>query len=592
MNRPTPRIRTLDSNLINQIAAGEVVERPASVLKELLENSLDAGALNISVEADRGGARRVYVADDGCGIEKEDLQLALSRHATSKLSAEDDLQHIDSLGFRGEALPSIASVSRIRLRSRFQSADRAWELVCEGGRYTEALRPAAQATGTAVEVTDLFYNTPARRKFLKTEATELHHLDQVLKRLALGRFDVAFSFKHNERSAVQWRRAMDVNSQLHRISAICGATMAESLMRVDIVIGGLSVQGWIGAPTFSRSQADMQYFYLNGRFIRDKTVSHAIRQAYRDVLYHDRQPVYVLNFGIDPGMVDVNVHPTKHEVRFRDARRVHDFVYRELHKLLARPAGSQGEAVASVHVPQSQASPGSGFARQGNIRFAEFRAPGAVYAELARGGDTPAVTEQNTDSVIPPLGYALAQLHGVYILAQNEQGMVLVDMHAAHERIAYERLKGALGSNISSQPLLVPITLSVSQGEVKSWQEFGGNLAALGFEIAQFGEENLLVRQVPEILLKEDIADLLRNVLAELGEHGSSTAVPDLIQEILATRACYGAVRANRKLSIEEMNALLRDMETTERSGQCNHGRPTWVQLSMAELDNWFMRGR
>ncbi len=592
MNRPTPRIRTLDSNLINQIAAGEVVERPASVLKELLENSLDAGASNISVEADRGGARRVYVADDGCGIEKDDLQLALSRHATSKLSAEDDLQHIDSLGFRGEALPSIASVSRIRLCSRFQSAERAWELVCEGGRYTEVLRPAAQAAGTAVEVTDLFYNTPARRKFLKTEATELHHLDQVLKRLALGRFDVAFSFKHNERTAVQWRRAMDVDSQLHRIAAICGATMAESLMRIDIVIGGLSVQGWIGAPTFSRSQADMQYFYLNGRFIRDKTVSHAIRQAYRDVLYHDRQPVYVLNFGIDPGMVDVNVHPTKHEVRFRDSRRVHDFVYRELHKLLARPAGSQGEAVASVHAPQPQAPPGDGFARQGNIRFTEFRAPGAVYAELARGGDTPAVTEQALGSVIPPLGFALAQLHGVYILAQNEQGMVLVDMHAAHERIAYESLKRALGGNISSQPLLVPITLSVSRGEVKSWQESGGSLAALGFEIAQFGEENLLVRQVPEILLKEDIADLLRNVLAELGEHGSSTAVPDLIQEILATRACYGAVRANRKLSIEEMNALLRDMETTERSGQCNHGRPTWVQLSMAELDSWFMRGR
>jgi DNA mismatch repair protein MutL len=592
MHRPTPRIRTLDSNLINQIAAGEVVERPASVLKELLENSLDAGALNISVEADRGGTRRVYVADDGSGIEKEDLQLALSRHATSKLSTEDDLQHIFSLGFRGEALPSIASVSRIKLRSRFQSADRAWEIVCEGGRHTEALRPAVQTVGTTVEVADLFYNTPARRKFLKTEATELHHLDQVLKRLALGRFDVGFSFKHNERTTLQWRRAMDVDGQLGRIGAICGAAMAESLLRIDVVIGGLSLQGWIGAPTFSRSQADMQYFYLNGRFIRDKTVSHAIRQAYRDVLYHDRQPVYILNFGLDPGMVDVNVHPTKHEVRFRDARRVHDFVYRELHKLLARPAGSQEVAIASVDASHAPAAPGGGFSRQGDIRFTEFRASGAIYAELARGGDTPAVTEQAVDSVVPPLGYALAQLHGVYILAQNEWGIVLVDMHAAHERIAYERLKVSLGGHITSQPLLVPITLSVSQGEVKTWQEYGDSLSALGFEIAQFGEDNLLLRQVPEILLKEDVADLLRNVLAELGEHGSSTAVPDRIQEILATRACYGAVRANRKLTIEEMNALLRDMEITERSGQCNHGRPTWVQLSMAELDSWFMRGR
>jgi len=591
MNRPPPRIHTLDSNLVNQIAAGEVVERPASVLKELLENCLDAGARNISVEADRGGARRVYVSDDGCGIEKEDVKLALARHATSKLSGPDDLQTINSLGFRGEALPSIASVSRVRLCSRSQTADRAWEISCEGGRCIEALRPAAQTQGTTVEVTDLFFNTPARRKFLKTESTELHHLDLVLKRVALGRFDVGFSFKHNDRSAVQWRCAMDVDSQLHRVAAICGAAMAESLKRIDVMIGDLSLQGWVGSPIFSRSQADMQYFYLNGRFIRDKTVNHAIRQAYRDVLYHNRHPVFVLNFGIDPGLVDVNVHPTKHEVRFRDSRRVHDFIYRELHKLLGLPAGHRQEAAATQR-SHLQASAGAGFTRQGNIQLTEYRTADAVYAELARGEDEPAVREQVGNPAVPPLGFALAQLHGTYILAQNEKGMVLVDMHAAHERVSYERLKSVLQDQISSQPLLIPITLSVSRGEVKIWQEFRGSLRALGFEIDQFGEDNLVVRQVPEVLVPEDIADLLRTVLAELGERGSSTAVPDLIREILATRACYGAVRANRRLTIEEMNALLRDMETTERSGQCNHGRPTWIQLAMAELDGWFMRGR
>lgn len=590
MNHSVPRIRTLDSNLVNQIAAGEVVERPASVLKELLENSLDAGAQNIVVEADRGGCKRVYVADDGVGIERKDLKLALSRHATSKLSTLDDLQHIHSLGFRGEALPSIASVSRTLLRSRTERSDMAWEVFCEGGGEIEPPTPAAQASGTIVEVNDLFFNTPARRKFLKTESTELQHLDQVLKRVALSRFDVGFTFKHNARAAVQWQRAMDEKRQLRRISSICGAAMAESLVRIDLVTTDLSLQGWIGMPSFSRSHADMQYFFLNGRYIRDKTVNHAVRQAYRDVLHHDRQPVYVLNLSLDPTSVDVNVHPTKHEVRFRDARMVHDFIYRELHKVLARPAGEKS------HIESFPGSGRSQLANQLGMRLPNIREQQAVYAALSQGhmqperGTADYPVDQN--DVIPPLGYALAQLHGVYILAQNQTGLVLVDMHAAHERISYERLKSALNSHVSSQPLLVPLSLSVSVTELKTWKANETSFQDLGFEIESLGEDNLVVRQIPEVLQGEDMAELMRNVLSELAEHGSSTAVLDRIKEILATRACYGAIRANRRLGIDEMNALLRDMEATERSGQCNHGRPTWVQLSMHELDQWFMRGR
>ncbi len=592
MDHDIRRIRTLDSKLVNQIAAGEVVERPASVLKELLENSLDADARNITVQAERGGTKRIYVADDGNGIDKEDLKLALSRHATSKLSSLDDLLCIGSLGFRGEALPSIASVSRIRLRSRTRSADSAWELVCEGGQVKEAPRPAAQAPGTTVEISDLFFNTPARRKFLKTEATELHHLDQVVKRIALGRFDVGFSFKHNDRSPVNWKQATDQGARVERIAAVCGKEIAGSLVRINAASGDLSLQGWICDPTYSRRQADQQFFYLNGRFIRDKTVSHAIRQAYRDVLFHDRHPAFVINFGIDPLRVDVNVHPTKHEVRFRDARRVHDFIYHELHKALARPAGSAAPdypaAAVSTH---NLATAGRGF-QQGHIRLAEFAPPTAVYAALAAGANTPVVEEPVADPAVPPLGYALAQLHGVYILAQNVQGLVLVDMHAAHERINYERMKLALAGSTASQPLLVPITLSISTGEIETWCANSKILIDLGFDIDQLGEDSLVVRRVPEILLKADIADLLRTVFSELAEHGASTAVADLIKDVLAGRACYGSVRANRKLTVEEMNALLRDMEATDRSGLCNHGRPTWVQLSMAELDNWFKRGR
>ena len=590
MNPSAARIHTLDSKLVNQIAAGEVVERPASVLKELLENSLDAGAGNIVVEADRGGCKRVYVADDGVGIDKDDLELALSRHATSKLSTLKDLQHIHFLGFRGEALPSIASVSRTRLCSKTARAEFAWEVYCEGGREIEPPSPSAQIQGTVVEVNDLFFNTPARRKFLKTETTELRHLDHVLKRVALSRFDVGFTFKHNERAVGQWQQAMDEKRQLERIASICGSEMAESLVRVDIVTTDLSLQGWVGMPTFSRSHPDMQYFYLNGRYIRDKTINHAVRQAYKDVLYHDRQPVYVLNLSMDPTLVDVNVHPTKHEVRFRDARAVHDFIYRELHKVLAQPAGVRHPSGPVRGDTLSTAT------NQFNIKLPSVREQHAVYAVLAQGRVEPksqqSIQPKEQDDVLPPLGYALAQLHGVYILAQNQAGLILVDMHAAHERISYERFKAALGNNLSAQPLLVPLSLKVSPTEMEAWKTNETDFRDLGFEIDCLGEDNLVVRQIPEILQNEDVPELIRNVLSELAEHGNSTAVADRVKELLATRACYGSIRANRKLSLEEMNALLRDMETTERSGQCNHGRPTWIQLSMHELDQWFMRGR
>jgi DNA mismatch repair protein MutL len=586
------RIRRLDSRLVNQIAAGEVVERPASVLKELLENSLDAGSRSIAVEAERGGIKRIHVADDGVGIERGDLPLALSRHATSKLSTLEDLMSIGSLGFRGEALPSIASVSRTRIRSKAVGADTAWEVACEGGQPTSEPRPAARDVGTTIEVADLFFNTPARRKFLKTEATELGHLDQVLKRIVLGHFDAAFSFRHNGRAATIWKPATQRDAQVQRIAAVCGRDMADSLLRIDAVSADLTLQGWISDPAYSRRQTDQQYFYLNGRFIRDKTVAHAIRHAYRDVLYHDRHPAFVLECGIDPVKVDVNVHPTKHEVRFRDARRVHDFIYHEIHKAIARPAGSAAglDARSTLDVDRG-ARPDPG--RQGVIRLGGFEPPVGSYAAVPAAAAYPSVEETaGGPEEIPPLGYALAQLHGVYILAQNAAGLVLVDMHAAHERITYERLKRALGDSVAAQPLLVPITLCVGDGEVETWRRHRETLVGLGFEIDQLDAGSLAVRRVPEILLKTDIADLLRTVFSELDEHGESTAVGDLVKETLANRACHASVRANRRLSIEEMNALLRDMEATERSGQCNHGRPTWVQLSMDQLDGWFMRGR
>lgn len=614
------RIHLLSPRLANQIAAGEVVERPASVVKELLENSLDAGATKLEVDVEQGGVKLIRIRDDGGGIEKDDLPLALSRHATSKIHELSDLEAVASLGFRGEALASISSVSRLTLTSKRTGAQHAWQVETEGREMQAQVAPAAHPQGTTVEMRDLFFNTPARRKFLRTENTEFKHLEEVVKRLALSRFDVAFVLRHNGRVIHQLKPATETPEQERRVASVCGPAFIEQSLRVDMHAesSGLRLRGWIGLPTFSRSQADLQYFFVNGRMIRDKVVTHALRQAYADVLFHGRHPAYVLYLELDPALVDVNVHPTKHEVRFRESRLVHDFIYRSIHRVIAEAKPQ------AANVPASAATLSGGMMpvqqpayQQQNMALMNRREP-APQAHLvreqmagyARLHDVPQTVTMTTDSnaataasaselaaeqteTVPPMGYALAQLHGVYILAQNQTGLVLVDMHAAHERIVYERLKQAAEQEgIRSQPLLVPASLAVSSREADAAEEYADMFKTLGFELARMGEETLVIRQVPVSLAKGNVEQLLRDVLADMLMHGNSRRIQEHMNELLATMACHGAVRANRQLTLPEMNALLRDMETTERSGQCNHGRPTWTQLSMNELDKLFMRGQ
>ena len=609
------RINRLSPRLANQIAAGEVVERPASVLKELLENSLDAGARRVDVEVEQGGKKLLRVRDDGGGIHKDDLALALSRHATSKISRPEDLAAIDSLGFRGEALASIGSVSRLELSSRTAETDSetGWTVRAEGQQMETSLEPCQHGVGATVEVRDLFFNTPARKKFLKTERTEFGRIDEVLKRLALSRFDVQFNLRHNQRTVHELRPAFSELDQRRRIGLVCGPAFLENSVEVDQRAAGLRLWGWISLPAFSRSQADLQYFYVNGRIVRDKIVSHAIRQAYQDVLYHGRHPAYVLFLELDPAAVDVNVHPTKHEVRFRDSRLVHDFLFRSLHRELAdikpevpgsnqlsdqvppetsREASERGDSepwaqtAAQAALPLRDAAP----VREagGEYRFPTQAPPASPavtpeqYAKLFGGGEE-----------APPLGYALAQLHGVYILAQNRDGLIIVDMHAAHERITYERMKQALEKeSLRRQNLLVPLSLAVSEAEADCAETHRESLLALGLELERVAAESVVVRQVPALLKDGDIEQLVRDVLSDLLEFGSSDRLENRRNELLSTMACHGSVRANRRLGIDEMNALLRDMEATERSGQCNHGRPTWVWQSMDELDKLFLRGR
>lgn len=592
------RIHQLPSQLINQIAAGEVVERPASVIKELVENSLDAGASRIEVDVVQGGIKLMRVRDDGKGIAREDLALALSRHATSKVAALEDLECIATLGFRGEALPSIASIARLGLISREAAADQAWQL--EGGESKP--RPAAHPVGTTVEVRDLFYNTPARRKFLKTEKTEFRHVEQLLRRLALAHFEVAFSLRHNGRDVFVLRRAAELRAQEARLSELLGRAFVDNSLHLEHTAAGLELRGWVGLPAFSRSQADMQHFYVNGRMVRDRLVTHAIRQAYQDVLYHGRHPAYVLYLDIDPRLVDVNVHPTKHEVRFRDSRLVHDFLFKTLYQALAevRPGDRKVEPTQVV-VPA--ASPQSG--RPVAQPFLDLRvgeSPAAYAASMAwqrpsdRGhsqAESAGVPDAPDAGVPPPLGYAIAQLHGVYVLAQNQQGLVIVDMHAAHERITYERLKKAIeNQGIRSQPLLVPVSLKVSEREADHCEENRSLLGELGLDVDRLDKDTLVVRAIPALLEGADAEALLRDLLSDLVTHGQSNRLSLAINEVLSTLACHGSVRANRRLSMEEMNALLRDIEVTERSGQCNHGRPTWTQLELSELDKLFLRGR
>jgi DNA mismatch repair protein MutL len=597
----------MSDHLVNQIAAGEVVERPASVVKELLENSLDAKASRIEVDVEQGGIKSIRIRDDGFGIHKDDLKLSLSSHATSKINSLEDLEHVKSLGFRGEALPSIASVSRLSLTSRWRDEAEAWSINTSSIDKFD-VRPAAHAGGTTVEVRDLFYNVPARRKFLRAEKTEFAHLEDVVKRIALSHFNVDITLRHNNRAVRQLRKADDRLQQEKRIAGVCGPAFIENAVFIDYAINELRLWGWVGRPTFSRSQADMQYFYVNGRMVRDKLVTHAIRQAYHDVLYHGRHPAYVLFLELDPSTVDVNAHPGKHEVRFRQSRSVHDFIFRAIHKSLAdlRPDDADNHLNAAVFdtglatpahhggqasVHSRAADP---YTRQAPLSLAVAEQMSCYRQMNAAALDLEGMSQHEAESEqVPPLGYARAQLHGIYILAENAQGLVLVDMHAAHERITYERLKQSQqDSGIQTQPLLVPITIDVSEKEAALVEASPEIFAELGLEADRSGLESVRIRQVPVVLAQADSEALLRDVLSDLVKHGSSTRIHQALNEVLSTMACHGSVRANRKLTIPEMNALLRDMERTERSGQCNHGRPTWVQLSIEELDKLFQRGR
>lgn len=619
------RIHLLSPQLANQIAAGEVVERPASVVKELLENSLDSGADRIELDIEQGGVKLIRLRDNGTGIDKVDLSLALSRHATSKIGVLEDLEAVGSLGFRGEALASISSVSRLTLTSRPPEQESGWAVSAQGRDMLAEIIPAAHPTGTTVEVRDLFFNTPARRKFLKTEKTEFRHLEEVVKRLALSCYGVGFHVRHNGKVIHQLRSADNEVAREQRLAQLLGKGFVAESVALDVIAeaSGLRLWGWMGLPTFSRSQPDQQYFFVNGRVIRDKVVTHAVRQAYQDVLYHGRHPAYVLYLELDPALVDVNVHPTKHEVRFRESRLVHDFIFRTLYRVIAdmRPDDTPaptGEVdtpaqpvAANWFQPGISAAPESiGVDRQyGSGAGSSFsasnrpvgthqvqdqiRAYGALHqpAGLAPRPlqSVPAASE---GVEMPPLGYALAQLHGIYILAQNTQGLVLVDMHAAHERIVYERMKRAFEEDrIRSQPLLVPVSVAVSAREADLAEEQPEYFERLGLCLERMGEETLVIREVPVALARADVALLLRDVLADLLQVGASDRIEAHLNELLATMACHGAVRANRQLSVTEMNSLLRDMEHTERSGQCNHGRPTWTQLSLAQLDKLFMRG-
>lgn len=635
------RIHLLDARLANQIAAGEVVERPASVVKELIENALDAGARAIDVQVEHGGIARLRVRDDGDGIPKDDLPLALARHATSKIHHLDDLEAVATLGFRGEALASIASVSRLTMTSSTDESGLGWAVRSEGRDMAAVMEAARHPRGTSVEVSDLFFNTPARRKFLRTENTEFGHLEEVVRRLALVSPQVSFSLTHNQRVLWQLKPASTEAEQLRRLGQVCGPAFVEAVRPISVTATGIHLHGWLALPTFSRAQADLQYFFVNGRMVRDKIVAHAVRQAYADVLFHGRHPAFVLFLDIDPAAVDVNVHPTKHEVRFREQRLVHDVIYRGLHRALAdlRPqdavpvavAGSGGVAeTAAGYVgadgnplpqsgPFSQANPLSQpnpLSQQGGLDWtaggaasaalANYLSPGsgagaARYAEFPAYAGSPqsgsayagAGSEPGTGSAVPTMGYALGQLHGIYILAQNADGLVLVDMHAAHERIVYEQLKAAQASaGIARQPLLVPISVAVSQREADLAETEMATLNDMGIEVQRAGPETLLMRALPSLLAQADAERLLRDVLSDLITHGNTRRIEEHRNELMATMACHAAVRANRQLTLTEMNALLRAMEATERSGQCNHGRPTWTRLTLADLDRLFLRGR
>ncbi|HNP34917.1 MAG TPA: DNA mismatch repair endonuclease MutL [Woeseiaceae bacterium] len=591
-------IQQLPDHLVSQIAAGEVVERPASVVKELLENSLDAGAHRVSVDVVAGGQKLIRIRDDGAGIPKDELELSMARHATSKIRSLEDLEAVASLGFRGEALPSIGSVARMTVTSRTQNDDSGWQIETDDGRLHAPI-PAAHPIGTSVAVHDLFYNTPARRKFLRTEKTEFGHIEKWLRRIALSRPDVAISLTHNGRSVLDLAAADTDEGRLARIAKICGDAFAAQALRIDREEEGIALAGWIGLPAYNRSQPDMQFWFVNGRSVTDRTLAHAAKHAYRDVLFHGRFPAYVLHLTLDPASVDANAHPAKHEVRFRDSRRLHGIVGQTLEAALrdTRPGSSAPNPMPaakqalfgqhSMHLPNQ--------ARSGLHGSHAVTETLAAYQRLASGmtAAEPSGEAPGGASDAPPLGFAVAQLAGTYILAENSEGLVLVDMHAAHERIVYEKLKSSYDDrDIVRQPLLVPVTVSVSESEANLVEESSDTLRQLGLLVTRGGATSLIVREVPSLLRYADVESLLRDVLSDLSESGASNRVENVINDTLATMACHHSVRQNRLLSIPEMNALLREMEVTERADQCNHGRPTWTTLTMNELDRLFLRGR
>ncbi|MBF6056996.1 DNA mismatch repair endonuclease MutL [Thiomicrorhabdus heinhorstiae] len=614
------KIEQLSSYLADQIAAGEVVERPASVVKELLENALDSGATQIDIEIEEGGTKSIRVADNGTGIPQDELPLAVSRHATSKLKSLEDLAAVSTLGFRGEALASISSVSRFQIRSRSDGDSLAWNLSSEGeGRWSE-LQPGAGRVGTEVQVRDLFFNTPARKKFLRAARTEFSHIDQLVKRVMLSRSDVAFKFIHNQKIVRQVHRVDSDEGALQRLSALMGSDFARQSLRIEFENSDIRLHGWAGLPTFNRSQADMQYLFVNGRIVRDRLLSYAVKQAYADVLYHGRHPAYVLFVEIPFDLVDVNVHPAKYEVRFANGSWVYDFLRRSVRDAVSRPLAAPSGSGAQM---LTSANPFSGreFAGERSVGsvFSGERQKDSAYGafgfqkplELNRAGSfsnelQAALTQvpsansiaepqidYETDNEMPPLGFAKAQLHGVFILAENAKGVILVDMHAAHERVVYERLKVQWEqARLVSQPLLVPMSIGLEASQLSVWQTHQELFSRLGFGLEELGPEQLKITEVPALLAKSDIVSLLHDMLADLGVMGDSDLVERKINAILSTMACHGSVRANRKLTVEEMNALLREMEVTLSSDQCNHGRPTWVQLDMNQLDGLFMRGQ
>jgi len=624
------RIHSLPTQLVNQIAAGEVVERPSSVVKELVENCFDAGASQVTIDIEQGGARLIRIRDNGCGIVKEDLTLALSRHATSKISSLKDLEQVVSMGFRGEALPSISSVSRLTLISRISEVDCAWKVIADGTEQDFNPQPDPHPQGTTVDVRDLFYNTPARRKFLKTEKTEFAHIETLVQRMALSRFDIGFSLSHNQKEILNLKPTAMDSEQEQRVAGICGSAFIENSVRIDFAASGLQLTGWVGLPTFSRSQQDMQFFYVNGRLVRDKLVSHAVKQAYQDVLFHGRHPVFVLYLTLDPTLVDVNAHPAKLEVRFREGRLVHDFLFSALHRSLADLRPGQGVRLdvgwVSDSVTQQSESASSPQTRpivdanSNNVGWVSdsvtqhskpdklsysprppqqaslpLHVDEAIQAYASLYPKTEPLTQstQQMQSEAKPLGHAIAHLHNIYILSETPTGIILVDAHAAHERVTYERLKQQYqNGSVPSQPLLLPIKITVSTAEADLAEDEHDFFNTLGFEINRSGPETIVLRSIPVLLGNTDLETLIRDVLADLAEHGMSQRIQEKSNEILAKAACHGSVRARRRLTVDEMNALLRDMEQTERIGQCNHGRPTWIALSTNDLDKFFLRGQ